>query len=502
MNPPSGAAATGGEATEQESAAIPRTRKVGVVVILCAALASVGPLLVESGVVPSAYAATSLTNMTITFFLVALVLAIWCPGYVAMTQYTPTGGAMYAIATEGLGRLVGVPVAFVALLSYGLLQVALYGLLGVQMSGFLSAEYGINHSWWVWAGAVWVLVTALGQVRLRNIGLFLGFLTLLEMIVSLLISGRGLANPAPHQLWHSLVSGHLTWAAFGASAAICVLGFIGFETTAVYTREADRPRRSVTRATYICLLLAAVIYTLAAWAMQAHYGAQTVATAQSQGSGMYFGMGTGTEATIGNWLLITSLLAALLGYHNGWVRYAFTGARARMLPLSLAATNRHGVAWRASVLQSLSGLVAILLTQAFHWNPLYQTFYIGGTAGGFGVLVLLAVTAVAIVAYFRRAEHSERATTALILPGIAAVLLVLGVVLAAWHFGLMIGVASNDATAWLWPLGFLAVALLGLGWALWAKRFSPAKYKALSSSLVAAPAIPQPQDEALAEGAR
>jgi hypothetical protein len=109
---------------------------------------------------------------------------------------------------------------------------------------------------------------------------------------------------------------------------------------------------------------------------------------------------------------------------------------------------------------------------------------------------------VAIVAYFRRAEHSERATTALILPAIAAVLLVLGVVLAAWHFGLMIGVASNDATGWLWPLGFLAVALLGLGWALWAKRFSPAKYKALASSLVAAPAAPQPQDEALAEGAR
>ena len=114
-------------------------------VILCAALASVGPLLVESGVVPSAYAATGLTNMTITFFLVALVLAIWCPGYVAMTQYTPTGGAMYAIATEGLGRLVGVPASrSSALLSYGLRQAARTGLLGVQMSGFSAQQRQSN----------------------------------------------------------------------------------------------------------------------------------------------------------------------------------------------------------------------------------------------------------------------------------------------------------------------------------------------------------------------
>lgn len=488
MNPPSPAAepATGEPKTPASQA--PRAKKVGVLVILCTALASVGPLLVEAGVLPSAYAATGLTNVTITFLIVGLVLAIWIPGYVAMTQHTPTGGAMYAIATEGLGRLVGVPVAFIALVSYGLLQVALYGLLGEQMHGFLGAQYGINHAWWAWAIAVWVLVTVLGQVKLRNIGLFLGFLTLLEIILSLTLSERGLAHPVKGQLAHSFVSGNLSWAAFGAASAICVLGFIGFETTAVYTREADQPRRSVTRATYICLALSAIIYTLAAWAMQAHYGSQTVATAQQQSTGMFFGLGTNAESTIGNWLLLTSMLAALLGYHNGWVRYAFTGARARMLPLSLAATNRHGVAWRASVVQSLSGLAAIGLTQLFHWDPVLQTFYIGGTAGGFGVLILLAVTAIAIIAYFRRTEHQERITTALILPAVAAIALVLGVVLVTWHFGLMIGVASNDITPVLWPLGFLAVALLGVAWALWAKRFSPTKYNALSASLVPAPA--------------
>jgi amino acid transporter len=476
-----------------------RAKKVGVLVVLCTAVASVGPMLVEAGVLPSAFATTGMTNMTITFLIVGVVLAVWIPGYVAMTQYTPTGGAMYAIATEGLGRFVGVPVAFIALLSYGLLQVALYGILGVEMNGFLGAQYNINHSWWFWALLVWVAVTVLGQLKLRYVGYFLGLLSLCEIVLSLVLSQRGLGHPAKGGAAHAFISGHLTLGNLGAATAICVLGFIGFETTAVYTREVENPRRAVTLATYTCLALSAVIYLLASWAMQAHYGDTVAATAAQQGPDLFFGLGTNTENTIGNWLMLTSLLAALLGYHSGWVRYAFTGARARMLPLSLAATNRSGVAWRASVLQSASGLVCIGATQLFHWDPLYQTFYIGGTAGGFGILVLLAVTAIAIIAFFRRTPHQERVTTALILPAVAAVALVVGVVLVIWHFRIMIGVSAGDATAWVWPVIYLVVAAAGVGWALWAKKYSPTKYSALSSSLVPAPA-PAPAPEAV-EGA-
>ncbi|MBR7838967.1 APC family permease [Actinospica durhamensis] len=499
MTPPSPSPSAATPTGQISTAA--KAKKVGVLVVLCTAVASVGPMLVEAGVLPSAFAATGMTNMTITFLIVGVVLAIWVPGYVAMTQYTPTGGAMYAIATEGLGRFVGVPVAFIALLSYGLLQVALYGLLGVVMSGFLGAQYNLNHSWWFWALAVWIVVTVLGQLKLRYVGYFLGLLSLCEIVLSLVLSQRGLANPAKQGAVHAFTAGHLSLGNLGAASAICVLGFIGFETTAVYTREVENPRRNVTLATYTCLALSAVIYILAAWAMQAHYGASIVTTAQQQGPGLFFGLGTNTENTIGNWLMITSMLAALLGYHSGWVRYAFTGARARMLPLSLAATNRSGVAWRASVLQSLSGLVCIGLTQLFNWNPETQTFYIGGTAGGFGILVLLAVTAIAIIAFFRRTPHQERATTALILPAVAAVALVVGVVLVVWHFGLMIGVASGDSTTWLWPLIYLLVAVAGVGWALWAKKYSPNKYSALSSSLVPAPA-PAPAVESVEEAAR
>ena len=500
MTPPTSTPAAAGASTATPSTAS-RVKKVGPLVILCTAIASVGPLLVEAGVLPSAFAATGLTNMTITFLVVGFVLAIWIPGYVAMTQYTPTGGAMYAIATEGLGRLIGVPVAFIALLSYGLLQVALYGLLGEQMSGFFASQYNVNHTWWFWALLVWVVVTALSQAKLRYVGYFLGILSLCEIVLSIVLSQRGLAHPVKNELFHSFVAGHLTLGNLGAASAICVLGFIGFETTAVYTREADKPRRNVTLATYTCLVLSAIIYTLAAWAMQAHYGNGIVSTAQQQGPGLFFGLGTNTENTIGNWLMVTSMLAALLGYHSGWVRYAFTGARARMLPVSLAATNRNGVAWRASVLQSASGLVCIGATQLFHWNPVNQTFYIGGTAGGFGILVLLAVTAIAIIAFFRKTQHQERAITALILPAVAAIALVLGVVLVVWHFGLMIGAAPGDPTSWVWPLIYLVVALAGVGWALWAKKYSPAKYSALSSSLVPAPA-PVPDSEAIEGAAR
>src|ERR1700685_4457951 len=99
-----------------------KPRGVGSGVVLFFALASVGVLLVVDGVLPSAYAATGLSNITDSFLLVAVALALFVPGYVRMTRYTPNGGAMYAIVTLGLGRVAGVSVYGLAITAYLILD--------------------------------------------------------------------------------------------------------------------------------------------------------------------------------------------------------------------------------------------------------------------------------------------------------------------------------------------------------------------------------------------
>jgi amino acid transporter len=453
--------------------------------VLFFALASVGVLLVVSGVVPTAYSATGLTSLPLAFLIVGAVLAQFIPGYVRMTRYTPNGGAMYSIVALGLGRLVGVPVAWIALAAYLLLGVALYGLVGVEMQGYAQAHWNINHAWWVWALAVWLLVAVLGQFKTRDVGRILGMLSLAEIAISLVISESGLRHPAPGPVFHAFSGSGMTWASLGPAFAICVLGFVGFETTAVYRREVRNPRRTITIATCLCLAVSALVYTIASWALDAHYGAQTVAVSNAQGPGAFFAMGTGTEALIGNTLLLTSLLAALLGYHNGWVRYVYTGARHSMLPAVFAKVGHSGVARSASLLQSAFGLATIALTAAFNWSPQNQLFYIGGTAGGLAVLALMAVTSAAEVRYFLRDRHGESINAALVLPAISTVLLAGMTVLAAAHLSLLLGIAPNDPTASRILIGFLAVALLGLVWALGTKKLAPERYKALKPATAA-----------------
>ena len=107
----------------------------------------------------------------------------------------------------------------------------------------------------------------------------------------------------------------------------------------------------------------------------------------------------------------------MLAYHNTDTRYIYAGARARILPSFLGHVGRSGVPRNASLLQSLLGLGTIGATQLFQWNPLSQLFYISSTAGGFMIMVLFAVTAIAVVAFFWRNHHGEHVAVRMLAAG-------------------------------------------------------------------------------------
>src|SRR5579859_2210363 len=104
--------------------------RLGVPAVLFFVLAGVAPLTVAAGVIPSAYATTGLTAIPAAFLVIALILALFAVGYVAMTRHITNAGAFYAFIARGLGRPAGVAAALVALLAYTFLQVGLYGAFG------------------------------------------------------------------------------------------------------------------------------------------------------------------------------------------------------------------------------------------------------------------------------------------------------------------------------------------------------------------------------------
>ena len=73
------------------SRALARDR-LGVPAVLFFVLAGVAPLTVAAGVIPTAYATTGLTGIPAAFVVVAVILAVFATGYVAMTRHITNAG--------------------------------------------------------------------------------------------------------------------------------------------------------------------------------------------------------------------------------------------------------------------------------------------------------------------------------------------------------------------------------------------------------------------------
>ena len=456
--------------------------------LVCFVLAAAAPLTVLAGVVPTGLAVTGVTGIPLAFLLIGAVLGLFSVGYVAMARHVPNSGAFYAYIAQGLGRPLGVGAAGVALLAYNALQVALYGAIGAAAGPLLRQWFGITAAWWVIALAAWLLVTTLGVLRVDLNGRVLALLLAAEIAVIIVYDLAYVTHPAGgHLSFDTLTPTNLATAAAGALFVMAGLGFIGFESAAVYSEESRNPGRTVPVATFTAVALIAVLYGVSSWAMIAAAGSdQVVATAQAQGPEVVFALAGahlgGPAADIGHALFVTSLVAAMVSFHGTTARYMYALGREGVLPAALGATSHAGAPKTASLAQSGLALAVITLFAAVGWDPLVQLFFWGGTGGGYGVLFLITLTSIAVIAYFTRHHPTEdntqrRATTpALVASAVAAVALAAVMWLATSNFDTLLGVTPDSPVRTLIPLTYAAALLLGIGWALLLKHSRPQVY--------------------------
>jgi amino acid transporter len=458
--------------------------RLGVPAVLFFVLAGVAPLTVAAGVIPTAYATTGLTGIPAAFVVIAVILAVFAAGYVAMARHIVHAGAFYAFITRGLGRVTGVAAALVALVAYTLLQVGLYGAFGPAAASEAAAHLHWHQPWWVWALGAWAVVTGLGLLRVDITGRVLGVLLTIEVVVIIAETVAGLAHPAGGHLSFATLSptslNSAGFATFGVLAVVAVLGFVGFEQAPVLGEEARHPRRTIPAATFTALAVIAVVYAGAAWAMAAHTGtSHLAATAGQQGPGLLFGLGSGALAQTAQLLFLTSLFAAALAFHNCCWRYMFALGREGVLPAALGRTAANNVPRAASLTQSATGLIVITAYALAGWDPMTQLFFWLGTTGGFGVLLLLAVTSFAVLRFFDLDPRGEGAWVRLTAPTLATLALAGIVVLAVWHYNLLLGVAPGSVASWAFPAGYAAVAVIGIGWALVLRARRPQTFAAI-----------------------
>jgi amino acid transporter len=479
--------------TDAVSQALARNR-LGVFAVVIFVMSAAAPLTVVAGVLTTGYAVTGLIGIPLAFLAVGVVVALFSVGYVAMARHVSNAGAFYAFVARGLGRPVGVAAAWVALLAYSALQVALYGAIGAAAAPLLQEWFGLRVGWWVIALAAWLLVAVLGLLRVDLNGIVLAVLLVAEIAVIVVFSGASLLWPADGGglTFDGLAPSNLAAPGVGAVLVLAVLGFVGFEQSVVFSEESRDPVRTVPTATYVAVTLIAGLYAFAAWAMTLGTGpASIVDRSRAEGPEVLFNVAGerlgGTSIHIGHALFLTSIMAAMISFHATTARYAFALGRENVLPKKLGDTSqRTGAPKVGSLLQSLCGLAVIVVYAVAGWDPLVHLFFWGGTGGGFGVLLLIAVTALAVIAFFARQPSGESAWRRLVAPGLAAVALLVIVALALVNFDVLLGVDAHSRVRWIIPGTYLLVALAGVGWALLLRAGRPAVYRRIGTGAKAA----------------
>jgi len=464
-------------------ASLERTR-LGLGRLVASAFAAVAPATVVFGGATGGWAVTGVVQLPLAYIATAVVLAVFSIGYVAMSRQIVNAGAFYSYITAGLGRIPGVAAAMTALQAYTVMQVGLAGGFGYGLHQTLLA-FGHDVPWWLLSGGACLVVAVLGLLRVDLSGTILAVLLAAELVVVLVFAAVHLAHPAAGvTTFDALSPTHLSVAGFAVAACVTIAGYVGFESAPVYSEEARDARRTVPRATFITLLVAMGVYAVGSWAMADAAGPdQVISLASTHFSELPFVLAKPYLGAVwldaGHILFCTSLFAAMLSFHNTAARYTFALGRERVLPAAFERFNAAGAPVWGSVVQTVLAFATIAVFAANDWDPFLVLFFAGTVLGGFGVLLLMTVTSVAVLRYFARQrprrDHFGTGTT-VAAPILSAALLALITVLTVWHFDLLVGVPATSTWRYTLPATFAAAAVLGAARAVYLRAARPAAY--------------------------
>jgi amino acid transporter len=391
-------------------------------------ISAAAPLTGMLGAVPPAMSLGNGIGVPGAFVIAGIVLLIFSIGFASMSRHVVRAGAFYAYITAGLGRPLGMAGALVALLSYTCIQIALYGLFGFFCTIVLGPVLHSAAPWYAYSLVCLAIVQVTG---LRGIDLnarLLGVLMCLELGILLVLSvaivlhgggpdGLTLAPFHPSNVF----SGHP-----GIAVMFAFASFIGFEATAIYGKECRDPKVTVPRATYVSVTLILVFFAFVTWAIVCAYGiADAVSVATRQPGDFWFIQSTkylgATMTTVMSFLLLSSIFASILSFHNTIVRYIHSLAMEGVLPAVLDRLHpKYGSPFVASYTQTVSVLIPLLLYIWGGADPFNTVFSWTSALGTIGIVMLLAVTSVAVLAFFRTTRQDTRLWHSLIAPILGA----------------------------------------------------------------------------------
>ena len=425
--------------------------RIGTVELVMTVLAFSAPILVVASFSPFVIIYNGPTA-PLAYLIAMIVLLFFSVGYTAMSRHLPNAGAFYAYISAGIGKPLGLGASFLAVLGYVLMAVGTVGFVGTAANSLVVNVFsGPDIPWEVFSFGLLALTGTLGYFRIDLSAKVLLVAMLAEVGIVLLFDLFVLGDGGPEG--RSLSPFNLGDFANGGGVGLAVLfaatSYLGFEATAIFREETKDPDRVVPRATYAAVFFIGLFYILGVYCVITAYG-----PSQVQGVALedYVNMfNVAIESNVGVWardvvqvLIVTSGFACLLSVQNIMSRYVFSLGVDEVLPKALGRPNpKHGSPSIASLTIS-TVLVAVLLTQVNQDPGLVYAKLAG--AGGYAILVLMFLTGVSVVAFFRRhPEHEAPLWHRLVAPVVSAVTMAIILYLATTNFTAMTGGSKGEA---------------------------------------------------------
>ncbi|MBN9257835.1 MULTISPECIES: APC family permease [unclassified Mesorhizobium] len=465
-----------------------RKNALGVGAVTFLVVSAAAPLTAVAGGVPLSMLLGNGPGIPLTFLLVTVVLLLFSVGYVAMARHIRNAGAFYAYTAQGLGGLMGGAAALIAILAYNAMQIGVFGMFGAITSGFF-ASLGFSMPWWAWTYLGIAVVAVFGYRRVDLSAKVLTALVILEYLVVLVIDAAILLKGGDAGLSIAPFTPAAFWSGTPAIGILfCFAAFIGFEATTIYSEEAREPNKTVPRATYISVLIIGVFYMLTSWLMVNGAGVDKLVP-QLQGlqdpTTFLFGL---AERYVGHWitvvmniLFITSLFAGVLAFHNGVARYMYVAGREGLLPKSVGVTHSQFQSPHVgSLIQTVIAALVVALFAATGQDPVLALFSWLTNVGTLAIILLMAFTAFAIVAFFGRNPGLEsNPVVTKVLPIVTGLILLVLVYYISVNFGAIAG--ANGVLAVLLPGLVVIAALIGFLAAIRLRSFDAAGFARLGA---------------------
>lgn len=446
-----------------------RRNALGVAAITFFVVSAAAPLTAVAGGYPLAMLLGNGVGIPAATTLVMLILLLFAVGYTAMARHISNAGSFYAFTTRGLGGVAGGAAAYIAILAYNAMQIGLYGLFGAVTAGTLDGLFGIAAPWWMWSFIALAIVGLLGYRQIDLSAKVLAVLVAVEYLAVLVLDFAIVAQGGAGTV--DFVS--FTPEAFFSGSPvigvlICFAAFMGFEATTIYSEEARDPARTVPRATYLAVLVIGLFYAFSTWCMVIGVGSdklmETLGGLADPTTFIFVLSDTfvGWQLTwVMSLLLISSVFAALLAFHNAAARYFYVLGREGLLPGGLGQTHgSHQSPHLGSILQTILGITIITIFTVTEQDPIFALFTWLTNLATLSVITLMALVSFSIVAFFKRQSSLEPSSfKAMLAPVAAGLILAFIAVLVVTHFGELTG--ASQALAIGLPLLVPVAAALG-----------------------------------------